>query len=145
MNFPKKSTRKHMVFESLKGAGMTEEKARSASLLVPDCVLVHALAHGKSFQLMVVDDYNLFMKYGDHDPIVLGHLLSGTGYVRASHFWHELDFVNMTAEEAARFDFDCALGDIDRANWQHDYARLTNQESLLQVDAARTLREFCHE
>lgn len=145
MNLPNKQARKHCVFECLRDSGMTEAKARSASLLVPDCALVHAIAHGKPFNVLLVDDYNLFMKYGDHDPIVLGHLLSGTGYVRAFNFWCEMDFINMTAEEAAQFDFDCALGDIDRSQWQSDYARLTNPESLLQVDVARTLREFGHE
>lgn len=145
MNLPNKTARKHMVFECLKGAGMTEEKAHSASVLVPDSVLVHALAHGKPFHVLLVDDYNLFMKYGDQDPVVLGHLLSGTGYVRAFNFWCEMDFVNMTGEEAAQFDFECVLGDTDRSKWQSDYARLANPESILTVDVARTLREFCHE
>lgn len=145
MNLPNKQARKHCVFECLRDAGMVEEKARSASLLVPDCVLVHALAHGKPFHVLVVDDYSLFMKCGDHDPVILGHLLPESGYVRAFNFWCELDFTNMTAEEAAQFDFDCVLGDIDRTNWQHDYARLANPDSVLTVDVARTLREFRHD
>ena len=142
MNLPNKAARKHFVFECLKDAGMTEDKALSASRLVPDCILVHAIAHEKPFHVMVVDTNYLFFKYGDHDPIVLGHLLSGSGRTRAFNFWFEMDFINMTAEEAAVYDFDCALGDHDRSKWQNDYAGLNNPESVLTVDVTATLREF---
>ncbi|MBA57199.1 MAG: hypothetical protein CMK89_22350 [Pseudomonadales bacterium] len=141
MNLPNKAARKHFVFECLKDSGVSEEKALSASRLVPDCILVHAIAHEKPFDVRVVDTDHLFFKYGDHEPIILGHLLD-SGYVRAYNFWCELDFINMTAEEAAEYDFDCVLGDIDRSKWQYDYACLTNPESVLTVNVASTLREF---
>lgn len=149
MNLPNKAARKHCVFECLRDAGMVEAKARSASLLVPDGAMVHALAHGKPFHVIVVDDYNVFMKYGDHAPIVLGHLLTSagnSGFSRFSYFWtDEIQFINMDAQEAGEYDFDSALADIDRRKGQWDYARLANPESILTVDVARTLREFCHE
>jgi len=145
MNLPRKATRKGFVFEALVEAGINREDARSASLLVPDGPMVHALTHKKDFHVILVDNYALFMKYDDQRPIVLGHLLTHAGnhgYVRAYDFWCELEFVNLNEIEASEFDFECALGDVDRSKFQLDYARLANPEKILTVDVACTLRHF---
>lgn len=142
MNLPNKAARKHFVYECLRSAGLTHEKALSASRIVPDCINVHALAKGKTSHVMVVDNCHIFIKHGELEPVFLGNLMIDSGYVRAGEFWTDMEFINMTAEEAAAFDFDAALSDYQREKWSVELSALTNPESILTVDIAAPLREF---